>query len=363
MKQLPMNLQYFAGEKTEKATPQKKKEARKKGQVAKTAELSSAIIFLLSFLLFYLSGPYLSKHILNIYRKFFNQYLLYDVTIDNIRPLFLGILSDLIWAILPIFAITLIGGLTGNLMQIGFMFISEPLKIKLDRLNPLEGAKRIFSKRALVDLLKSIFKIIVVGYTTYAVLWDNREKLLSLYQFDLNGIVSIIGKLMLEIGLKSSVLFIVLSIFDYVYQRYDYEKNLRMSKQEIKEEFKKSEGDPLIKGKIKERQRQMAMSRMMQAIPEADVVITNPTHFAVAISYKPNEMEAPKVVAKGMDYLALKIKEVAKEHDIAIVENKWLARSLYYQLEIDDFIPTELYQAVAEVLAYVYRIKGVAKVK
>jgi len=356
-----MNLQYFAGEKTEKATPQKKKEARNKGQVAKTTELPSAIIFMLMFLLFYLYGPTISKNLLTIYRNFFVQYLSYEVTVDNVRPLFIGILSNVAWVIFPIFIVAIIGGIAGNIMQVGFMFTSEPLQMKLERINPLEGAKRIFSKRALVDLFKSIMKIIVVGYTTYSVIWNNKDKLLSLYQYDLIGILSIIGKLMVELGIKAALLFIVLSVVDYLYQRFDYEKNLRMSKQEIKEEFKKTEGDPLIKGKIKERQRQMAMSRMMQAIPQADVVITNPTHFAVAIMYKPNEMNAPKVVAKGMDYIALKIKEIAKENEITIVENRWLARSLYYQLEINDYIPAELYQAVAEVLAYVYRIKRIKK--
>ncbi len=199
---------------------------------------------MMMFLLFYLYGSTLSKNLLSIYKNFFVQYLSYEVTVDNIRPLFIGILSNLVWVILPIFIVGVIGGVAGNLMQVGFMFTSEPLQMKLERLNPLEGAKRIFSKRALVDLLKSLTKIIVVGYTTYSVIWGNIEQLLSLYQYDLIGILSLIGKLMLEIGLKASVLFIVLSIFDYIYQRFDYEKNLRMSKQEIKEEFKKTEGDP-----------------------------------------------------------------------------------------------------------------------
>ncbi len=170
----------------------------------------------------------------------------------------------------------------------------------------------------------------------------------------------VVGKLLMEIGLKVSLLLIVLAVFDYLYQRYDHEKNIRMSKQDIKDEYKKMEGDPLIKGKIKERQRQMAMKRMMQSVPEADVIITNPTHFAVAISYNTSEMNAPIVVAKGMDHIAMKIKEVAAEYDIATIENVWLARSLYHQVEIGDPIPEELYQAVAEVLAYVYKLKGFA---
>ncbi|OEG00417.1 flagellar biosynthesis protein FlhB [Vulcanibacillus modesticaldus] len=358
---LRMNLQYFAGEKTEKATPRKRQESRKKGQVAKTNELPSAIIFLLIFIMFFLLGPYLAKNIINLYYKVFDQYLIWEVTPSNIRILFLEFIADLVWIILPIFIVAFIGGLLGNLVQIGFLFTSEPLKIKFERLNPIEGAKRIFSLKSLVEMTKSILKIIFVGYIAYSVLLDEKDNLLSLYYYDLTEIIVFIGNLLIELGLKTSLLLIVLSLFDYLYKKYEYEKNIRMSKQDIKDEYKKTEGDPLIKGKIKEKQRQMAMSRMMQAVPEADVIITNPTHFAIAISYKPEEMEAPMVLAKGMDYIALKIKELAKEHQIATVENKWLARTLYHQVEIGESVPEELYHAVAEVLAYVYRVKGLKK--
>ena len=363
MAKLRMNLQLFAGdnttgEKTEKATPRKRQEVRRKGQVAKTNELPSALIYLFIFILFYILGPYLSKNFLEIYKKILDQYIVWGVTPSNVRLLFLELLIDLIWVMLPIFIVAIVAGFAGNLVQIGFLFTGEPLKIKLDRLNPIAGAKRIFSKKALVELVKSILKIILVGYVAFSVLWSEKATLLSLFHYHLSEILAFTGKLILEIGLKTSVVLIILALFDYLYQRYDYEKNIKMSKQDIKDEYKKSEGDPLIKSKIKERQRQMAMNRMMHAVPEADVIITNPSHFAVAISYKPKEMEAPKVVAKGMDYIALKIKETAKKHDIATIENKWLARTLYHQVEIGDSIPEDLYQAVAEVLAYVYKIKG-----
>lgn len=361
MANIRMDLQFFAGEKTEKATPQKKRESRKKGQVAKSGELPSSIIFLLMFILFYMLGPYLSEHIIGMYQNILTSYLTWEVTADNVRLLFLQLLSDMLWVIIPIFLIALFGGISGNLVQIGFLFTGEPLQFKLERLNPLEGAKKIFSKRALFELLKSLLKIFLVGYVAFSTIISERKILFSLFQYSLTDILTFVGQLFLKIGIKTSILLIVLAIMDYLYQKFDYEKNLRMSKQDIKDEHKKSEGDPLIKGKIKEKQRQMAMGRMMQAIPDADVVITNPTHFAVVIKYNPEEMQAPMVVAKGMDYIALKIKEVAKDHDVVTIENKWLARNLYFQVDIEEPIPTELFHAVAEVLAYVYRIKGMIK--
>lgn len=361
MAALRMNLQYFAGEKTEKATPTKRRESRKKGQVAKTNELTSAIIFLLMFLLFYILGPYLAEKTIALYEKVLTNYLNWEVTQENVRLIFIDLLIDSLWIIIPIFAVAIVGGVGGNLIQVGILFTTEPLMMKLERINPLEGAKRIFSLRSLVQLLKSLLKISILGYVTFSILAENKNFLLTLYNYDLLEILKFIGVLIIEIGLKSSLVLIVLAVLDYFYQRYEFEKNIRMSKQDIKDEYKKMEGDPLIKGKIKERQRQMAMRRMMQAVPEADVIITNPTHFAIAISYKPQEMEAPQVVAKGMDYIALKIKEVAMEHDIVTVENKWLARTLYHQVEIGQAVPVDLYQAVAEVLAYVYKIKGKVK--
>lgn len=355
---MKMNLQYFAGEKTEKATPRKRQDSRKKGHVAKSNELPSAIIFFMMFILFFLLGSFLANRFILLYQKVLNQYLLWEATPANVNLIFIEFTNDLFWVVTPIFAISLIGGIAGNLVQVGFLMTGEPLKVNLNKLNPIEGAKRIFSVRAFVELLKSLLKISLISYIAFSVIWDKKDGLLELHHYELIEILKFTGSLLLEMGIKTSLLLIILSILDYIYQKYDYEKNIRMSKQDIKDEYKKTEGDPLIKAKIKERQRQMAMRRMMHSIPEADVVITNPTHFAIAVSYKAGDMDAPVVVAKGMDYVALKIKEVAAEHGISTVENKWLARTLYYQVEIGHPIPEELYQAVAEVLAYVYRLKG-----
>jgi flagellar biosynthetic protein FlhB len=243
-------------------------------------------------------------------------------------------------------------------MQVGFLFTMEPLKMKISKLDPIQGFKRIFSLRAIVELLKSILKIIIVGLVTFSVLWFQIDEILLLTDKSLGASLSSIGNLTVKMGLYASAALLFLAFLDYLYQRYDFERNIRMSKQDIKDEYKKTEGDPLIKSKIKQKQREMAMKRMMQEVPKADVVITNPTHYAVALKYEDEKMDAPVVIAKGVDYVALKIKELAKEHDVVTVENRPLARALYSQTEIGDAIPEEFFKAVAEILAYVYRLKN-----
>jgi flagellar biosynthetic protein FlhB len=248
--------------------------------------------------------------------------------------------------------------LMGNYLQIGLLFTGDPLLMKFSKLNPLEGAKKIFGLRAIVEFLKSMLKIIVVGVVVYITLSGQISQIMKLSHLSLENTLSYVASITVQLGLTIGLILVVIAIFDYAYQKYEHEKSLKMSKQDIKDEYKKSEGDPLIKGKIKERQRKLAMQRMMQDIPNADVVITNPTHFAIALKYNASAMEAPKVIAKGKDYVALKIKEIAKENGIVMMENKPLARALYNQVEVGASIPADLFQAVAEVLAYVYKIKG-----
>ncbi len=245
----------------------------------------------------------------------------------------------------------------GNYIQIGFLFTGQPLAPKFSKLNPIEGAKRLFSLKSVVEFLKSLLKILIIGGVVYLTLWGERTNITTISKMPLADVLSYTGGLTLELGLKIGMILLVLAILDYFYQRYEFEKSLRMSKQDIKDEHKKSEGDPLIKRKIREKQMRMAIQRMMQEIPKADVVITNPTHYAVALQYDTGRMEAPTVLAKGRDYVALKIKEAAGKHGIVIMENRPLARALYDQVEIGQTIPAELFQAVAEVLAYVYKLK------
>ncbi|MCL6456755.1 MAG: flagellar biosynthesis protein FlhB [Gorillibacterium sp.] len=351
----------FAGEKTESATPKKREEQRKKGQVAKSAELPGAFILLFTFLSFSMFGGYMKERFTQLFVVTFNDYLLTEVTIPNIVSLFGNLLFQGLMLLAPVFTVSVMVAMLGNYLQIGIMFTGDPLKMKFSKINPLEGFKRLVGIRALMDFFKSILKLTIVGVVVYQTIWNERGNMLSLGSVSLPETVSYVAGLAIDLGVKIGFILVILAIIDYMYQKYDFEKNLRMSKQDIKDEYKKSEGDPLIKGKIRERQRRMAMQRMMQEIPKADVIITNPTHYAIALKYDSNEMAAPRVIAKGSDFMAIKIKEVAKEHGIILMENRPLARALYSQVEIGQAIPADLFQAVAEVLAYVYKLKGKAK--
>jgi flagellar biosynthetic protein FlhB len=355
---LQLDLQLFAGEKTETATPKKRQEARKKGQVAKSNELPGAFILFFTFLSFVMFGGFLKKHFFNIFDVTLNDYLLSEVSVTNVTTLFGNLLIEGIILLSPIFFVTMLIAILGNFLQIGILFTGDPLLMKFNKLNPIEGAKKIFGIRSLVEFLKSMLKVSIVGVIVYITLVGQIKEIMKLSHYSLENTLSFVSSITIRLGITIGLVLVVLAIFDYFYQRYEHEKSLKMSKQDIKDEYKKSEGDPLIKGKIKERQRKLAMQRMMQEIPNADVVITNPTHFAIAIKYNAGAMEAPKVIAKGKDYVALKIKEIAKNNGIVMMENKPLARALYSQVELGDTIPADLFQAVAEVLAYVYKIKG-----
>jgi len=360
-KRYSLDLQFFAGEKSEKATPQKRQESKRKGQVAKSPEVAGAMIMLGGILLLYFLGGWILEQVLTIYRISYTHYIGWQLTPTNIRTLFeqMGINTAKILA--PIMIIGMVFGFIGNYIQVGPLFTAEPLKAKLERINPIKGAKRIFSIRALVELAKSILKISIISTAAFGVLWLAKDELFLLSQQSIGYSLSFIGSLVFRMGLVASLILLCLAVLDYIYQKYEFEKGIRMSKQDIKDEYKKAEGDPLLKSKIKERQRQMSMNRMIQDLPNADVLITNPTHYAIAIKYDAQTMEAPMVIAMGKDHLALKIKEKARELEIVIMENKPLARALYEQVDIGDNVPEELFIAVAEVLAYIYRLKGKIK--
>jgi flagellar biosynthetic protein FlhB len=355
---LQLDLQLFAGEKTESATPKKRQESRKKGQVAKSMELPAAFILFFAFFSFYIFGGYMKEKLVNLFRDIFLNQLNMNVNVENTQVLFSNLVIQGLLMLAPLLALTLIIAVLGNYLQIGFMLTGEPLMMKFSKINPIEGFKRMFSMRVVIDFLKSLLKLSIIGYVVYSTLWGEKERLLALGHTPLEQTFTYISSITLTLGIKIGFILIILAIFDFMYQKYEFEKNIKMSKQDIKDEYKKSEGDPLIKGKIRARQRQMAMQRMMQEVPKADVIITNPTHFAVAIKYESGNMHAPVVLAKGTDYIALKIKEIAKEHDVMTMENKPLARAIYAQVEIGEAIPADLFQAVAEILAYVYKVKG-----
>jgi flagellar biosynthesis protein FlhB len=358
MKLYSVDLQFFSGGKTEKATPKKRQEARKKGQTAKSQDINTAVVLLAVFLFLLFGGEYLRKGIFTLFENSLQENLLMDLTEGNIQSLLLFILKELSLSIGPILLVAMLAGVISNFLQVGFMVTTEAIQPKLEKINPISGFKRIFSMRAIVELMKSILKIGFVGIVTFTVLWRRMDEILILSKKSVGTALATLSSLTVQMGLFASGALLFLAVLDYFYQKYDFEKSIRMSKQDIKDEYKNTEGDPLIKSRIKQRQREMAMRRMMQEVPKADVVITNPTHFAVAIKYDDSKQDAPVVVAKGVDYTAQKIKLIAKENDVMTVENRPLARALYSQTEIGDTIPEEFFKAVAEILAFVYKAKN-----
>ncbi|WP_077615095.1 flagellar biosynthesis protein FlhB [Caenibacillus caldisaponilyticus] len=353
-----VDLQFFAEEKTEKATPKKRRDSRKKGQVAKSADIVSALTLLAVFIVFLFSVPWMGEGLAAMMRSTLENGLNQPLSEGEVQRLLTSLVFDVGKLVAPVLGVAFVAAVFANVVQIGFVFSGDPLAFKPERLNPIAGFKRIYSVRAFVELLKSLLKVACVGFIAFLIIWMHLDELIGLSRMTIGQALVFIGKLTLWMGFAASVTLLFLGLLDYLYQKYDYEKNLRMSKQEVKDEYKKTEGDPLIKSKIRERQRQMAMRRMMQEVPKADVVITNPTHFAVALLYKDGEMDAPVVVAKGADYIAQKIKEVAKANGVTIVERPPLARALYRELDIGDQIPETFFKAVAEILAYVYQLKG-----
>ena len=351
------DLQRFAegGDKTEEPTAKKREDARKKGQVAKSQELNTAFVLLIGFLVLRILWEYIYGNIAE-YTIYLYSHLSQSTTTEGIGELFIGIMILLAKTVIPVMFAILIMGLAVNLFQVGFMFSTEQLEFKLDKLNPINGFGRIFSKRSLVELVKSIFKIIIIGYFLYLYLKDQIPLLPQFIFFDLPQSLATAAEIVFTMAFQVVGVIMVLGVADYAYQKWQMTQDLMMSKQEVKDEYKQTEGDPQIKGKIKQKQRQMAMQRMMSEVPKADVIVTNPTHLAVALSYKKG-MVAPVVLAKGQDIVAERIKQIAREHRIMIVENKPVARALYEAVEVGGSVPAELYQAVAEILAYVYRIK------
>lgn len=355
-----IDLQLFAGdEKTEKATPKKKQEARKKGQVLQSKDVTSALTLIFSLLTLKVFGKYIFNNsyesILFFKNNFFN--VEFNDTLIGYR-IFIYIFYFTAKGALLIILVNAVIAVLSGYAQVGNLFSTETLKPKLDKLNPIEGFKKLFSMRAFFEFLKSSFKLLVLAYFGYDFVKKNIAYVLKPIYLNKFQFSYAMYDLAITLGIKLAIVLFVLSIFDYLYQWYEYEKNLKMSKQEIKEEYKQSEGDPQIKSKIKEKQKQIAMKRMMQDIPKADVIITNPTHFAIAIRYDETLYDAPFVIAKGKNLVALKIREKAKENSIPIVENKPLARELYDVVNIGDLIPPQLYEAIAEILAYVYSLKN-----
>lgn len=358
MERVQLDLQFFAGEKTEKATPKKRQDSKKKGQVAKSQDVNTSVNLITVFSVLLLMGPFMYNHLFALMRKYLQDFTVSDFSEESMHVILIEILMEMGLVLGPVFVAAVVAGVLANVMQIGFMFSTESIQFKLEKLDPIKGFKRIFSMRAIVELLKSILKISFVGFVAFYVLWNRMEEIMILSQISVADAMATLADITIKVGYYAAVALLFIALLDYMYQKYDFEKNIRMSKQDIKDEYKNSEGDPLIKSKIKQKQRQMAAQRMMQEVPNADVVITNPTHFAIALKYDESKAEAPFVVAKGVDFVAQKIKYIAKENDVVMMENRPLARSLYEQADVGQAIPEEFFKAVAEILAFVYKTKG-----
>lgn len=346
-------------ERTEEATSRRRDDAREKGQVARSTEIVSVGILVACLIYFYFGAPGLIKNIMELMTSGFRTAGEIDITPESIRFLFIDYIFKSFIILFPILLTVFIAAILGNVLQIGVMFSSESVTPKLSKIDPVKGFQRLFSIRSVVELIKSIFKICVISLVAYLVVKGELANMIPLMDQSVWELMTYLGRVCFKIILTTTIVLVVLAILDYIYQRWEHEKSLRMTKQEIKDEYKNTEGDPLIKSRIRRLQREAAQKRMMAAVPKADVIITNPTHLAVAIQYDHENMMAPKVVAKGANLIAEKIREIARENDIPIVEDKPLARVLYKMVEVDQFIPEDLYRAVAEVLAFVYEQKKI----
>ncbi len=366
---LQYNLQFFAkdgpgGEKTEEPTSKKLEDARKEGQVAKSKEVTSAFEMLAAFLMLRFFVEYIGTvfvgNIYNLYSRIPEYAKLYDghVQEQTFRMLFVSSLIRILQVIAPFLIVGFLVAFITNLLQVKWKITGKPLQPKFNKLNPVNGFKRIFSKNSLMELVKSVLKLTLIGYVVYDYLKKNMPPIYQLYDISLNQGIAQVGMLVINLGIRIALFYMLIAALDFAYQKIKFKNDMKMTKQEVKDEYKNQEGDPQIKGKQRQRMMEASRRRMMQQLPEADVVITNPTHFAVAIKYEPEVYDAPYVVAKGADYLAQKIKDVAKENHIEIVENKPLARMLYANVDVGSVVPPELYQAVAEVLAFVYHLQG-----
>lgn len=345
-------------ERSEEATPKRHEEAKKKGQVAKSREIPSVMILMAGVSALFLLGTLMYRQLSLVTVQLLRRVGTFSLDAANIQALNSELIQSVLLILIPFLIVVTATSILGHSVQSGMVFSTETLKLDWSKISPWKGLRRILSKDSLVELLKSLFKILIIGGVAWLTIKKEWPRIILLTGQEpgllFRSICAISWSLVLRIGL----VMMLLAGFDYLFQRWSYQKGLRMTKQEIKEEFKMTEGDPLIKSRIRSIQRQLTRRRMMAEVPKADVIITNPAHLAVALYYKSREMEAPKVVAKGAGWIAQKIVEIGRHHQIPVVENKPLAQVLYKTIDLGQMIPSTLYQVVADILAYVYRIKN-----
>lgn len=352
------DLQLFADEKTEEATPHRRQEVRKKGQVARSPDLSAAAVLLVGCVWLYYQRDSFIGFMAQMMRWLGEQLASPPASSEGLKSAVLAAGPTLAGLLGPLLLLSLGTGLLVTFAQVGFLLVPSLIEPRMQNINPLEGLKRMFSRRALFELAKSLVKVSIAAGITYWVLKSRLPSLLTLSGMQALSAYDFVAGMIFYLGLWMGTAFLVLALVDFLYQKWEFGRNIRMSKYELKEEFKQTEGDPLVRNRLRDKQRQLARHRMMHQVPGATVVVTNPTHLAVALKYAPKEMEAPQVVAKGAGSVAKRIIDVAVQHQVPVVENRPLARSLYYQTEIGQQIPVQLYRAVAEILAMVYRRHG-----
>ncbi|UCD17099.1 MAG: flagellar biosynthesis protein FlhB [Candidatus Zixiibacteriota bacterium] len=346
-------------ERTEKATPRRRQKAREEGRVARSQELNSAVMLCLGALTLYFVGPLLVDQLQRFMVFSFSEAPNMMVTPDSLVAFFSSKILTFFAMLGPVFVILMLIAYGINVLQVGVLFTGKPLEPKVDKLNLANGIKRLFSVRSMVELARDTLKLLLIAFVGYKVVSAQLDVFFLLSDNSVSVFAGTMGKMALTTTLQIGAVILLLALFDYAFQKYDFEKNIRMSKQDIRDESKDTEGSPQTKARVRQVQREMSRKRMMQEIPRADVVVTNPTHIAIALKYQPDLMEAPMVVAKGQRLVAEKIKQVAADAGIPIVENKPLARALFNMCDIGSYVPAKLYRAVAEVLAYVYRLKEV----
>ena len=353
-----------AAERTEEATPRKRQKERDKGNVAKSRDMDAALVMVAGVSLLAVFAKYMGEAILDMMRDTFIDFHYSNIDTSNIMGLLMPYFQKLAIIILPFFVLLVICAIIIIRMDVGQVFALEKIKIKFDNISPkrmIQNAKRMFNPfepRSLVEFAKSILKIIVVAACGYSAINSRKADLMGLIGLDPITSLNIILSILINMIINMCLAMLILGYIDKKYQNYEFEKSIKMTKQEIKDEQKDTEGDPKIKAKIKSIQMQMARQRMMSSVPQSDVVVTNPTHYAVALKYDKTIAPAPIVTAKGIDYLAFQIREIAKENNVPIVENRPVARALYNTVPVDGQIPSDLYVAVSEILAYVYRMKN-----
>lgn len=351
-------------EKTEKATPKKRKDERKKGNTFQSKDVVSVVLLFVAFFVLNMLVPFIYQQLKNFYFAQIKKIVtLETLTVSSVNQLFREATIVFFVSVLPVAVVIMIVAIIMSGVQTGFLVTGDALKPKFNRINPLSGIKRMFSLRSVVELLKSLAKVVLIIWIIYAVILSIIPMAPDMLVTKIDSNMMFMNDQTMSMVQTVCMIFAVVAILDYAYQRYDYEKKLKMTKQEIKDEYKQTEGNPEIKGKIRQKQREMSMSRMMQMVPQADVIVRNPTHYAVALKYDIDSDVAPLVLAKGKDHIALRIVKVAEENKVLVKENKALARGLYESVEINAYIPAELYKTVAELMAWVYSTKKKEKVK